>query len=118
MLQGVVKRARSDVKAGPGAKAGGSREKLAQDMLQFINYAWTPYHAVEEASRRLMAAGFQHISEKGTWDIKAGGKYFFTRNYSTIVAFGVGAKYQPGELRGCTHSPGLPRSHACMHACP
>lgn len=37
---------------------------VAQDMLDFINYSWTPFHAVEEASRRLMAAGFQHISEK------------------------------------------------------
>ncbi len=35
-----------------------------------MNYAWTPYHAVEEASRRLLAAGFQHLSEKQPWNIK------------------------------------------------
>lgn len=30
-----------------------------QDLVDFVNYAWTPYHAVEETSRRLMQAGFQ-----------------------------------------------------------
>eukprot|EP00798_Chlamydomonas_sp_ICE-L_P005202 gene5202-18429_t len=45
----------------------------------------------------LMSAGFQHLSEKNAWEIKAGGKYFFTRNLSTIVAFAVGAKFKPGN---------------------
>jgi len=40
--------------------------------LDFINAAWTPYHAVEEASKRLMAAGFKHIAEKDAWDLKPG----------------------------------------------
>ncbi len=34
-------------------------------MLDFINSAWTPWHAVAAASSRLTAAGFQHIAEKG-----------------------------------------------------
>lgn len=40
--------------------------------LDFINAAWTPYHAVEEASKRLMAAGFTHIAEKDAWNLKPG----------------------------------------------
>ncbi|KAG1675370.1 hypothetical protein FOA52_012289 [Chlamydomonas sp. UWO 241] len=70
---------------------------LAHSMIDFINQAWTPYHAVEEASKRLLQAGYQHITEKGAWDVQPGGKYFFTRNYSTIVAFAVGEKFQPGN---------------------
>jgi aspartyl aminopeptidase len=73
---------------------------LAGDMVDFINTAWTPYHCVEEASKRLLKAGYEHISEKGAWDVQPGGKYFFTRNYSTIVAFAVGEKFQPGACAG------------------
>jgi aspartyl aminopeptidase len=40
--------------------------------LEFINAAWTPYHAVEEASKRLMAAGFTHIAEKDAWNLQPG----------------------------------------------
>ncbi len=39
----------------------------AEKLLDFINYAWTPFHAVEEAARRLMAAGFTPISERESW---------------------------------------------------
>ncbi|KAG2490499.1 hypothetical protein HYH03_011122 [Edaphochlamys debaryana] len=69
----------------------------AEKLLSFINYAWTPFHAVEEASKRLVAAGFTPISEREPWSVKPGGRYFFTRNMSTIVAFAVGAKFQPGN---------------------
>jgi len=73
-----------------------SQEKAA-DMLSFINRAWTPWHAVEEASSRLAAAGFKHVAEKDAWNLKPGGKYYFTRNMSTLVAFAVGSQYQPGN---------------------
>lgn len=63
-------------RTGDGSDAATTAPKagLAADMLDFINYAWSPYHAVEEGSRRLMGAGFKHISEKDVWEIKPGGK--------------------------------------------
>lgn len=52
----------------------------------------------EEASRRLTAAGFQKLSERQPWArLKRGGRYYFTRNASTIVAFAVGARYEAGN---------------------
>ena len=52
----------------------------------------------DEASKRLKAAGFQKLSERNPWKgLKTGGKYYFTRNASTIVAFAVGSKYAAGN---------------------
>ena len=43
-------------------------------------------------------AGFVQLSERQGWEgVAPGGRYFFTRNASTLVAFAVGAKYQPGN---------------------
>jgi aspartyl aminopeptidase len=64
------------MEAAAATPAGFSKDEAkakAVDMLEFINAAWTPYHAVEEASRRLMKAGFQHIAEKDAWKLKPGG---------------------------------------------
>lgn len=70
--------------------------------LRATSYMYSPWAAMcvvhaEEASRRLAAVGFQKLSEKQEWKLKPGGRYYFTRNLSTIVAFAVGAKYKPGN---------------------
>lgn len=62
---------------------------------QTSRYAVCP---ADEASKRLKAAGFQKISERNPWKgLKTGGKYYFTRNASTIVAFAIGSKYTAGN---------------------
>ena len=45
------------LKATSSASHGTEKTGMAHDLVAFCNYAWTPYHAVEEASRRLLAAG-------------------------------------------------------------
>ena len=51
----------------------------------------------DEASRLLNKAGFQRLSEASEWHLKAGGRYYFTRNLTTIVAFAVGADFKAGN---------------------
>lgn len=45
-----------------------------------------------EAKRQLIAAGFHLLNENDEWDLKPGGRYFFTRNMSSLVAFSIGEK--------------------------
>jgi len=65
----------------------------AKKFLTFVDKSVSPYHAVESAKTILEGAGFQSVSENDQWNIKPGGKYFFTRNQSTIVAFAIGHKF-------------------------
>lgn len=71
-----------------------------QQLLSFIHAAPTPFHLVTEAQARLEDAGFQKLEERDAWArekmVTQGGKYFYNRNRSTLVAFTVGEQYQPG----------------------
>ncbi len=70
---------------------------LRNQCSQLLAHCCDVPSAAEEASRRLASVGFQKLSEKQEWKLQPGGRYYFTRNLSTIVAFAVGAKYQPGN---------------------
>ncbi|XP_076937096.1 putative aspartyl aminopeptidase [Bidens hawaiensis] len=70
---------------------------VAADLIDFLNASPTAFHAVDEAKRQLKAAGYEQIFERGDWNLKPGNKYFFTRNYSTILAFAIGKKYAAGN---------------------
>ncbi|KAF7712482.1 Aspartyl aminopeptidase [Penicillium ucsense] len=71
----------------------------AKDFLSFVNASPTPFHAVQSAKDLLTKAGFEEIKEKDSWanTCKPGGKYFLTRNTTTLVAFAIGKKWQPGN---------------------
>ena len=72
--------------------------KAAEDFLSFVNASPTPFHAVRSARQRLEAAGFQYIKERDPWSstLKPGGKYYLTRNGSTLVAFAIGEGWKAG----------------------
>ncbi|MCP5146296.1 MAG: M18 family aminopeptidase [Gammaproteobacteria bacterium] len=59
-------------------------------LLQFIDRSPTPFHATAELAGRLAAAGYQALDETCEWQPVAGGRYYVTRNDSSLVAFNVG----------------------------
>ncbi|KAE8038788.1 hypothetical protein FH972_011262 [Carpinus fangiana] len=79
------------------SSADGSRGSIVGDLLDYLNESWTHFHATAEAKRQLIAAGFHLLNENDEWDLKPGGRYFFTRNMSCLVAFAIGEKYAVGN---------------------
>jgi len=77
-----------------GATAAGAHE-----LLSFINASPTPFHAVDAVKNKLEKAGFRRLDEKDSWSTQCtpGGKYYLTRNTSTIMAFAIGKKWRPGN---------------------
>uniref|UniRef100_A0ACD6ASB8 Uncharacterized protein n=1 Tax=Avena sativa TaxID=4498 RepID=A0ACD6ASB8_AVESA len=97
---------------------GGEGLQLAIDpVIEIICIIFSMFHATAEVKRQLLAAGFELLSENDDWDLQPGGRYFFTRNMSCLVAFAVGEKYRVGNgfniIAAHTDSPCLklkPRS--------
>jgi aspartyl aminopeptidase len=80
-----------------------------QNLLEFINRSPTPFHAVHEMKCYLSDKGFTEINETDAWNLAPNGKYFLTRNDSSLIAFTVGSKPDEGfKIIGAhTDSPNL-----------
>jgi hypothetical protein len=79
------------------APAGKVPSAPAENFVTFVNEAVSPYQAVAAAEVRLRAAGFAKLSERESWSVVPGGKYYVVRNQSAVLAFAVGGKYVPGN---------------------
>ena len=65
-------------------------KETSKDVLAFIKNSPSCFHAVHEMKKILLYEGYEELRECETWSLKKGGKYFTTRNGSSIVAFHIG----------------------------
>lgn len=101
---------------------------LANKAMEYFDKSSDPFLAVQTSIDMLLEAGFEELDDIEPYAGKVipGGRYFFTRNKSTLVAFAVGKDYQSGEggfkvIGGHTDSPNLrvkPRSKRSAKSAP
>lgn len=70
---------------------------FAQPFCDFLTRNPTVFHAVDAVASDLKKAGYSKLSERDTWSLQKGGKYYLERNGSSLIAFVVGKDYQPGN---------------------
>ncbi len=58
-----------------------------QALLDFIRKCPTAYHTVEQVTKRLTSEGYTKLEESADWNLSENGKYFVTRNESSVIAF-------------------------------
>ena len=68
------------------------REVLNQGLIDFLKASPTPFHATASLAQRLEAAAFQHLDERQSWAVGAGGRHYVTRNDSSIIAIQLGRR--------------------------
>ena len=69
-------------------------KQFTAEFLKYIDASPTPFHCCKESIDLLAAAGFSELDESKQWVLEAGGKYYYTRNATTLVAFVVGGSYE------------------------
>jgi aspartyl aminopeptidase len=66
------------------------REALNQGLIDFLKASPTPFHATASLAQRLEAAGFSRLDERDSWTLVTGGRYYITRNDSSLIAWRMG----------------------------
>ncbi|AYC32225.1 M18 family aminopeptidase [Pseudomonas cavernae] len=67
-------------------------EDLNQGLIDFLKASPTPFHATTSLCQRLETAGFRRLDEREAWHTEAGGRYYVTRNDSSLIAFRLGKR--------------------------
>ena len=73
--------------------------KYCKPFCSFMTANPTVYHAVDALAAELVSHGYTKLSERDLWTdkLERGGKYFFERNGSSLIAFNIGDKYEAGN---------------------
>lgn len=79
------------------AKAKEGPEKYTKPFTDFMTANPTIFHAVDAVAKDLEKDGYKKLDERNSWELKAGGKYYLTRNGSSLIAFAVGDGYASGN---------------------
>ena len=62
----------------------------SQGLLDFLQHSPSPFHATQSMRKTLKEAGYQALDERETWQLQAQGRYYVTRNDSSIIAIQLG----------------------------
>lgn len=68
-------------------------QKLAKELITFIDKSPVSYFAVENIIETLSENGYRNLNEGDKWELKLGEKYYIQRNNSALIAFQLGNEF-------------------------
>ena len=78
--------------------------EISKQLIEFIEKSPTCFNAVQTMSDILLDEGFTELRENEKWKIEKGGKYFVTRNGSSLIAFTIPEQRMKGMHIMASHS--------------
>jgi aspartyl aminopeptidase len=79
-------------------------ESPVSAMLDFIEKSVSPYHVTEELKKMLADNGYTELCESEEWHLVPGGRYYVSRNLSSIIAFRLPETEPVGFMMAASHS--------------
>ncbi len=70
----------------------------------FLDKSHSVYHATRALEEMLESAGYEKLSERESWKILPGGKYYLTRGGSAVIALRIPKEKPTGFLMSASHS--------------
>lgn len=65
--------------------------RTISQLIQFLEESPTCFHAIENTKAELDRNGFIRLSENESWNLTSAGRYYVTRNDSSLIAFTIPA---------------------------
>lgn len=75
-----------------------------QELIDFIKKSPSCYHVIHNIAAELEEAGYEQLNEAKDWTLHKGGRYFVTRNQSSLIAFTLPEDTMGGFLICASHS--------------
>lgn len=79
------------------ARSKDDAAKYTKPFTDWMTANPTIFHAVDAVAKQLEKGGYKKLSERDTWELQAGGKYYVARNGTSLIAFAVGDGYASGN---------------------
>lgn len=77
---------------------------LTEQLFDFLAASPSCYHAVQALAERLERNGYAQLREQDAWALTPGGKYFVTRNGSSLLSFRIPQSAPAGFLMAAAHT--------------
>ena len=78
-------------------------KQITKELIDFITASTDCYHAVQNIKAELDKVGYKELLESESWDLKKGGRYYTTRNLSSIIAFEIPQNEYNGFMITASH---------------
>ncbi len=76
---------------------------MNQKLFDYISACPTAFHTVAHTATLLRDAGYQELTEGSDWSLRAGSRYYTTRNGSSLIAFRMPEADYDGFLIAAAH---------------
>ena len=77
---------------------------IIKELIHFLENSPSCFHAVSNTESILLSEGFTRLYENEKWELTKGGRYFVTRNGSSLIAFTIPENRPAGMRIAASHS--------------